>query len=67
MEIRERLGKNVRRLIAAKGLSLRGFAKEYGFAFSSLSRIVSGDANISLLQLQRLATALNVSPEKLIS
>ena len=66
MEIRVRLGKNVRRIINQKGLGLREFAREYGFHVSFLSRVVAGDANVTLLQLQKLAKALNVKPYQLI-
>jgi transcriptional regulator with XRE-family HTH domain len=67
MEIRVKLGRNVRRLINAKGLSLREFARGYGFHMSLIARVVAGEANITILQLDKLARALNVRPEKLIS
>ena len=67
MEIRVRLGKNVRRLIVGKGLTFRQFAKDYGFHMSFISRVIAGDANVTLLQLQKLARALNTRADKLIS
>jgi transcriptional regulator with XRE-family HTH domain len=66
MEIRQQLGQNVRRLITLKGLSIRAFAREYGFPLSFLSRVVGGTGNPTLLQLQKLARALNTSIEKLL-
>lgn len=66
MEIRERLGRNVRRLIAQKGLTVRGFARDYGISIASLMRILGGTGNPTLLQLQKLARALNVTISRLI-
>lgn len=67
MDIRFRIGKNVRARIEKSGLSKSAFAKTYGFQRSLIHRILQGDANITVLQLEKLARALNVKPEKLIT
>jgi transcriptional regulator with XRE-family HTH domain len=66
MEIRQRIAKNTRRLIAQKGLTIRGFAREYGFSAASLSRILAGEGSPGILLLDRLARALNTTIEKLL-
>jgi transcriptional regulator with XRE-family HTH domain len=66
MEIRQRVGKNVRQRIDAMGLSHRAFAKAYGFPRSFIVRMVAGEANPTLLQLEKLARALNVPISRLL-
>ena len=55
------LGKTVRRLREAAGLSLRALAEETGFSASFLSQVENGQASPSIASMERIATALGVT------
>ena len=61
MDVRERLGKNVRRLRKAKGLAQEKFALEFGMDRTYVSGIERGTRNPTVTVVQRLADALDVS------
>lgn len=62
-----RLGQRVRRKRAARAMTMRRLAEESGISLPYLSRVEKGDGNVSIAVLQRLARALNVSMDSLLS
>ena len=60
MDIRERLGRNVRRLREAKGWSQERLAERADMDRSYITGIEVGARNPSLKALERLAAALSV-------
>ena len=62
-----RLGQRVRRKRAARAMTMRRLAEESGISLPYLSRVEKGDGNVSIAVLQRLARALNVSMDILLS
>lgn len=67
MNGRERLGRNVRRLRVAAGLSQEALAADTKLGASHLSRIERGLSNPTFDVLARLAETLRVDLEALIS
>ena len=63
----KRLGNRVRVLRAAKGLSQEAFADAAGIDRSYVSGIERGVRNISVLNLYRIARALNIHPAQLLT
>ena len=63
--LRKRFGTKIREMRKAKGLSQEDFAERCGFARTYMSRIETGGSNLSLDAIETLATALQVSVEKL--
>jgi transcriptional regulator with XRE-family HTH domain len=66
VEIEKRLGKNVRKLREAKGLSQEGFAFDAGLHRTYVSDIERGARNPTVRIVQRLADCLGVSPGSLL-
>lgn len=60
MDIRKRLGANVRRLRQARGLSQEAFADEAGIHRTYVSDIERGARNPTITVVERLAEALGV-------
>jgi transcriptional regulator with XRE-family HTH domain len=60
MDVRKRLGANLRRLRKDKGLSQEKFALEHGFDRTYISGIERGERNPTVLVVERLAGALRV-------
>jgi transcriptional regulator with XRE-family HTH domain len=61
MDVRKKLGANLRRLRKAKGLSQEKFALEHGLDRTYVSGIERGARNPTIVVVQRLADALDVS------
>ena len=55
------LGESVRRLRAARQLSLRTLAERTGFSASFLSQVENGQASPSISSMERIAAALGVT------
>lgn len=66
MEIRKRIGWNVRRLRAEREINQEDFATDSGFDRGYISGIERGVRNPSILVLQRIATALEVDVADLL-
>ncbi len=66
MDIRLRLGKNVRRLRDARGWSQEAFADEAGIHRTYISDIERGARNPTITVLERIAVSLDVSPGSLL-
>jgi transcriptional regulator with XRE-family HTH domain len=66
-EIGATLGKNLKQLREARGLSQQQMAKHAGVPRATWSHLESGDANPTLAVLHRAAAALQVSIEELIA
>lgn len=60
MDVRQRLGSNLRRLRLEKGLGQEKFALEYGFDRTNISGIERGVRNPTIVIVQKLADALSV-------
>lgn len=60
------VGRNVRRLRLAKGLTQEGFSEATGFTQSYLSSLEGGRRNPTVVTLHELAQALDVEPYLLI-
>lgn len=66
MDIRARLGKNVRRLREAKGWSQEAYADEAGIHRTYVSDIERGARNPTVSVVERLAKPLGVSSGTLL-
>lgn len=66
MDVRKRLGINLRRLRQEKGVGQEKFALEHGFDRTYISGIERGVRNPTILVVQRLAEALEVPIESLL-
>ena len=66
MDVRQRLGKNLRRLRLEKGLGQEKFALEYGFDRTYISGIERGVRNVGIDNIEIIAKALNVEPSELM-
>ena len=67
MDVRQRLGKNLRRLRLEKKLGQEKFALEYGFDRTYISGIERGVRNPTIVIVQKLADALGVPIGELLS
>ena len=67
MDVRQRLGTNLRRLRLEKGLGQEKFALEYGFDRTYISGIERGVRNPTIVIVQKLADALGVPIAALLS
>ena len=67
MDIRKKLGKNVRKLLNDQNLSPERFAYEHQISKGYIYDVVNGEANVTLTMLEKLAQGLKVKPEDLIS
>lgn len=66
MDVRKRLGTNLRRLREAKGLSQEGFAFEAGIHRTYVSDIERGARNPTITVVEKLALALGVTASDLL-
>ena len=66
MDIRQRLGRNLRQLRVAKGLSQEAFADEAGIHRTYVSDIERGARNPTIMVVERLARALKVQASSLL-
>ena len=67
MDIRKRVGENVRRLRTEAGLSQEQFAFEADMHRTYVSGVERGVRNPTVTVLERMAKALKVKPEQLIT
>lgn len=67
MDVRQRLGMNVRRLRKAKGLAQEKFALGFGMDRTYVSGIERGTRNPTVTVVQRLADALEVPVAELFA
>lgn len=66
MDIRHRLGRNVRRLREHKGLSQEAFAFEANIHRTYISDIERGARNPTITVVEKLAVALGVTASELL-
>lgn len=66
MDVRKRLGLNVRRLREAKGLSQEAFAEDANIHRTYVSDIERGARNPTIVVVQKLADALGVGASTLL-
>jgi XRE family aerobic/anaerobic benzoate catabolism transcriptional regulator len=66
-ELSAQLGQRVRAARAARAMTMKQLAAESGISLPYLSRVEKGDGNISIAVLYRLAMALNLPIENLLS
>lgn len=66
MDIRVRIGWNVRRLRASRGITQEDFATDSGFDRGYISGVERGVRNPSILVLARIAAALQVDVADLL-
>jgi transcriptional regulator with XRE-family HTH domain len=66
MEVRQRLGSNVKRLRLAMGLSQEDFAHRAGVHRTYISDIELGKRNPTIEIVEQLAGALDVQPGRLL-
>lgn len=66
MLITERLGANIKKIRVRKGMSQGDICRALDMDRGYMSAIENGKKNITLQQLERLAQALGVSPDKLL-
>ena len=66
MEIRQRLGRNLRRLRGQKGLSQEAFAHEAGIHRTYISDIERGARNPTITVVEKIALALGVQAGELL-
>lgn len=67
MDIRKRVGENVRRLRVEAGLSQEQFAFEADMHRTYVSGVERGIRNPTVTVLERMAKALKVKPESLLA
>ena len=65
--IRRRFGRRVRELREAGGWSQEGFAEACGLHRTYIGGIERGERNVSLLNIERIATALRVPIDDLFT
>lgn len=66
MDIRERLARNLRLLRQEKGWSQEAFADEAGLHRTYISDLERGARNPTITVVDKLATALSVTPARLL-
>lgn len=66
MDVKKRLGTNLRRLREAKGLSQEAFAFEAGIHRTYVSDIERGARNPTITVVENLAVALGVTASELL-
>jgi len=64
--LRERLAERVKRLRTNKGISQEVLSAECGFHRTYISQVERAATNITIDNLQRLATGLGVDPSELL-
>lgn len=66
MDIRKRLGRNLRRLRQEKGWSQEAYAEEAGVHRTYISDLERGARNPTIIVVEKLAGALGVSASSLL-
>lgn len=66
MDVRQRLANNLRALRTKRGLSQEAFAFEVGLHRTYISDLERGARNPTIVVVDRLATALEVTPGQLL-
>ena len=66
MDIRRRVGLNMKRYRKERGLSQEGLALECGVHRTYVSGVERGIRNPTVVVLERIATALDVPPSRLL-
>ena len=66
MDIRRRVGLNIKRYRKERGLSQEGLAFECGVHRTYVSGVERGTRNPTVLVLEQIATALNVPTSRLL-
>lgn len=66
MDVRKRIGWNLRRLRKERGISQEDFATDSGFDRGYISGVERGVRNPSALVLERIAAAFDVDVSKLL-
>jgi transcriptional regulator with XRE-family HTH domain len=66
MDIRDRLAKNLRQLRQERGCSQEAFADEAGLHRTYISDLERGARNPTIIVVDKLATALGVTPGRLL-
>lgn len=66
MLISKKLGENIKKIRTSKGMSQGDICRALDMDRGYMSAIENGKKNITLQQLERLAQALGVSPDKLL-
>ena len=67
MDIRKRFGEKIRTLRTARGLSQEALAEKAKLHRTYVGGIERGERNISLINIEKLAVALNVTVESIMS
>ncbi len=67
LELSLRIGQRVRACRAARAMTMKQLARESGISLPYLSRVEKGDGNVSVAVLQKLALALGVEIDSLLS
>jgi transcriptional regulator with XRE-family HTH domain len=63
----DKLGSTIRRLRAERGLTQDSFAAVVGVHRTYIGAVERGETNVTLDTLERLATALKISPSELLA
>lgn len=66
MLISQKLGKNIKKIRIQKGMSQGDICRALDMDRGYMSAIENGKKNITIAQLERLASALDVSVDKLL-
>jgi transcriptional regulator with XRE-family HTH domain len=66
VDVRQRLGRNLRRLREAKGLSQEAFAHDAGIHRTYVSDIERGARNPTITVVEKLAAALSVTASEML-
>jgi len=66
-QISKTLGQNIKRIRLKKRMSQGDICRAIGMDRSYMSAIEGGKINVTIAVLEKLANALNVSPDELIS
>lgn len=66
VKLQRKVGRVIRRLRAKLGISQEAFAVKVGVHRTYMGSIERGDANLTLVSLERLARALSISPSTLL-
>ena len=61
MDIREKIGKRIRELRQAKGLSQEAFALEIGLDRTYIASVENGKRNISIINLEKIWNGFNLT------
>lgn len=66
LDYRVQLGRTIRRLRLAAGFSQEGFADLIGVHRTFMGTVERGETNLSLLNIERIARGLELSPGQLL-